>query len=268
MDYKESLKEDLHRDPKDLEEEADRARGDVEHTLDALGRRLSPGEMLDQVVRKFKHEGGDFGSNLAAHFRNNPWPALLTGAGLIWLIASSRRTSDDDYYYETGYDEEAQRSGALRERASRLTSSAQRMAGGAAEAAQRASDRVGEAAHRAGDRVARASRAGARRMREYGREYGDVTRDQPLLLGALAVAAGAAIGALLPVTEVEERWYGEARDAATERMREAARSRAADVKAAAAEAATAAKQRLQQGKEHTNGREAQRGSDGGSTAPG
>ena len=58
--------------------------------------------------------------------------------------------------------------------------------------------------------------------------------EQPLLLGALGLAAGALIGALLPTTEAEDRLLGDARDktvksvARTSRTRhEAARDNAA-----------------------------------------
>lgn len=46
-----------------------------------------------------------------------------------------------------------------------------------------------------------------------------VVREQPLVLGALGLAVGAAIGALLPGTEAEDRLMGESRDAVLHRAR-------------------------------------------------
>lgn len=43
-------------------------------------------------------------------------------------------------------------------------------------------------------------------------------REQPLVLGAIGVALGAAVGALLPGTEVEDRLMGETRDAVADRV--------------------------------------------------
>jgi len=43
-------------------------------------------------------------------------------------------------------------------------------------------------------------------------------REQPLVLGAIGVAVGAAVGALLPGTEAEDRLMGETRDAVADRV--------------------------------------------------
>jgi ElaB/YqjD/DUF883 family membrane-anchored ribosome-binding protein len=43
-------------------------------------------------------------------------------------------------------------------------------------------------------------------------------REQPLVLGAIGVALGAAVGALLPGTEAEDRLMGETRDAVADRV--------------------------------------------------
>jgi hypothetical protein len=53
----------------------------------------------------------------------------------------------------------------------------------------------------------------SRALREQGRQGLDyVVRDQPLILGAIGLAVGAAVGALIPNTEAENRLMGETRD--------------------------------------------------------
>jgi hypothetical protein len=69
--------------------------------------------------------------------------------------------------------------------------------------------RAGDAIHRevthVGDRVSDLQRRAKRTLL-------DTLQDEPLILGALAVAIGAAIGAALPSTQVEDEWLGDARD--------------------------------------------------------
>jgi hypothetical protein len=119
------------------------------------------------------------------------------------------------------------------------------VAGGAAglrDSVAGAAERVGEAAsaayHRVADaassvaegvgsgvsdttrRLSHASHDARDRLGEAGDYLGDssrrgldwVLREQPLVLGAIGLAVGAAIGALLPRTETEDRLMGETRD--------------------------------------------------------
>lgn len=61
------------------------------------------------------------------------------------------------------------------------------------------------------------SRWAAERGRYYGRSmqrsFTQVMQEEPLILGAVAVAIGAAVGAMLPATRQEHAWMGPARDA-------------------------------------------------------
>ncbi|MCB4825051.1 DUF3618 domain-containing protein [Roseicella aerolata] len=104
---------------------------------------------------------------------------------------------------------------------------------GAADAASSAAESVREtagsvadsmrgAASMAADRAAGTGqeiRAQAGEMGEQARQ--GVTwlmREQPLVLGAIGVALGAAVGALLPGTETEDRLMGQTRDAVADRV--------------------------------------------------
>lgn len=154
--------------------------------------------------------------------------------------------------YSDPYDDRP----SLAARASQAVGDAAR---GAAEATRRLSDSVTGAASRAGEAagsawrgtsdaagsaasgVQQAAASGARRAADMGqgartyadrmghgaRAYGEsaseglgwMAREQPLLLGAVGFALGAAVGALLPRTETEDRLMGETRDAALEQAR-------------------------------------------------
>ena len=74
---------------------------------------------------------------------------------------------------------------------------------------------------------------GARERMDHARERMDHARErvdrlleeQPLILGAFGLAAGAIIGALLPTTETEDRWLGDVRDKAVRNAAQTSRAR-------------------------------------------
>jgi ElaB/YqjD/DUF883 family membrane-anchored ribosome-binding protein len=69
--------------------------------------------------------------------------------------------------------------------------------------------------HRASD-AAGMAREGMDHAGQYAqrttRAVGDFLREEPLLAGAIGIAIGATIGALLPATEVEDQLFGDTRD--------------------------------------------------------
>lgn len=91
-------------------------------------------------------------------------------------------------------------------------------AGGIADSARETAEQVGEMASSAYRRVTdAASSADPRGYARDARHNADrgmrwMLQEQPLLLGALGLAVGAAVGALIPGTEVENRWMGETRE--------------------------------------------------------
>jgi len=76
------------------------------------------------------------------------------------------------------------------------------------EARQRVLDARARAVHMA-NRAERAAREGYARLRDPARDFFD---DQPLVAGALAMAAGAALAGALPRTRAEDDWLGATRD--------------------------------------------------------
>ena len=62
--------------------------------LDQLRDRMTPGQVLDDVVRYFRgREGADFGRSLLSNVKENPLPAAVTSVGLAWLMATNGRTA-------------------------------------------------------------------------------------------------------------------------------------------------------------------------------
>jgi hypothetical protein len=103
----------------------------------------------------------------------------------------------------------------------------------AADATRGAAQRAASATRDTFDTMAEASRAGARGVTE---GYSYLFREQPLVLGAIAIAVGAALGAMLPSTPTEDRLIGETSDEAKARVKSEAKSRADDLSNAASRA--------------------------------
>jgi ElaB/YqjD/DUF883 family membrane-anchored ribosome-binding protein len=150
---------------------------------------------------------------------------------------------------------------SVTERASGLVGRAGATAGhmrdSAAGAMGQAADKAGGALHDARDAAGAATErlaASAHDVQHYAQDAADTARhyaydatdsarqgldwlmrEQPLVLGAIGVALGAAVGALLPGTEAEDRMMGETRDAVAERAKATAQEGYERVKETAGE---------------------------------
>jgi hypothetical protein len=185
-----------NRDPEQLERSAERIRADLDATLDALERKLSPSQLLDRSLDYLRDHGGDLAVAVGDSVRRNPVPILVTVAGLGWLIATAVRsrasidvTPLDDTDIDDTLDDEFAESSAYAE-----------------------PHTVRSRFH---DRVA-AARARTRQA-----QYRAVSalEERPLLFGGLAVALGALLGAIIPRTEYEDKVVGQVRDRAVERAK-------------------------------------------------
>ncbi|MBR0666112.1 DUF3618 domain-containing protein [Roseomonas hellenica] len=294
----------------EIERDVERSRARVSDTIDELRARMSPGQIMDQVVDYARSSGGaEFLRNLGGSVRDNPLPVLLIGAGIGWLALSGDRgraapapvgrralpppPDDAEYlpeYDETGFGERGEfgdpashddASPRLGERVGRgaatLRDSAKSAAATAgetiSEAAGQATAAMRGVANTTSELAGRASRTGGAAAQQARMRYHDardavagaaeraksgwatMVEERPLLLGALGLAAGAAIGALLPRSEAEDRLMGEVSDAALgevkeaaeegyERLRDTLGEQAAEVKDAVADAYLDARDRL------------------------
>src|SRR5689334_14308684 len=74
----------------ELKHDVDDERARVDATLDEIQRRLSPGQLIDEVLRHGRGAGTDFVANLGRTLAANPVPTALVGIGLLWLLMSPR----------------------------------------------------------------------------------------------------------------------------------------------------------------------------------
>jgi hypothetical protein len=273
--------------PNEIEREVESQRAQVEHTLDELKRKMSFGQIVDEV-------GGYIGAEdtrtalrkAGRQVRDNPIAFGLVGIGLAWLMLGGGGRSRDDMDWDDGWDDrgrghageavypgadggarygsaygspyddvpgggrdDARSGGSTLKRAARSVGEAvsgvgERLSGvvggvgeGVSQAAGGVSETVSVAAGGVAERLSSARDAGERRLRRMGEHAPDAGRygrrmrgaleetmeRQPLLVGAVAAALGAAIGAALPNTRAEHRWLGERRDALLEEAKRAAK---------------------------------------------
>lgn len=86
-----------NRDSREIQQDIRETRGDMDRTLDSLNERLSPRSLMNGAMDWFDSRPSG-GTSVAAEkagdmlqlIRENPLPALLTGAGIAWLIAESK----------------------------------------------------------------------------------------------------------------------------------------------------------------------------------
>lgn len=228
------------KDPAAIERDIDRTRASLGRTVDALERRLSPGELVDQALGMAREHGGEFATNLGRSVRNNPMPVILTGVGLAWMMASSNepRASGYSASYEDWTSPNASDSdsgGGTKERLKSGVSSAKSAVGAVGDSASRAKDTVRQSV---GSLGGKASEAGERiRMQGQRVRYGfeSLMEDQPLLVGAIGLAVGAALGAALPRTESEDRLLGETSDSTMRSVKDKAAQAYEEVRDTAAD---------------------------------
>lgn len=180
------IRMESYRDPDQLEREIDAQRQHVSRLVASLEDRLSPGQLAGQLFGAGKDGSKEFATNLSHAVRANPVPALLTAGGMLWLYAQRDRPIHRDPYEVTSTTEPG----------------------------------MGDKLHGKWD-----STKGKARLKAHEARMGfdNMLEDNPVALGALGIAAGALLGALLPSTESEDRWMGEIRDRVAEDLKSGAR---------------------------------------------
>lgn len=255
MSTADRIEAESHKDPARLEREIDQQRADIDHIVDALENKLSPGQLFDRLVNFGKGNGSELAQNLGATIKAHPLPALLTSVGLAWLYASRNEPAPSSV--DTGF----RRSGYV---GATAMSTGREMPGdgsdiGLGQRAQDLGDQVADTWDRASARVSQFSDqvtdklhgmtdtlhdasatvgAKTRQATDTARQqsmrarqgFNQMLDENPLALGAIGVALGALLAAALPITEQENQLLGKASDRVTDKARDAVRSTVADAR--------------------------------------
>ncbi|MAT13830.1 MAG: hypothetical protein CMJ46_01005 [Planctomyces sp.] len=91
---------------REIEQDIERTRGDMDETLDEMERRIHPRQLLDDVLEIFRTPGTSATSNreqvrqmaksTVRSVKDHPIPLLLCGTGLAWLAVESLSDSEDE----------------------------------------------------------------------------------------------------------------------------------------------------------------------------
>lgn len=210
--------------PEQLEREVDEERAHIAKTLHALEDRLSPGQLVDQVMDYGRRHGGEFSRNLVDTVTHNPMPTLMTAIGVLWMAIGQQRSQPGYQLNESirgfdtpssasyGVDEEYQTSdgaegfkskaehakGSLGEAMGSASSGIHERADDMRAQANKMRGRMEHARHSTGDQLHRASEGLQRSFEQ-----------QPLALGAMGIALGALLGASFPSTRREQELMGD-----------------------------------------------------------
>jgi len=167
------------RKPEDIESEIASTRAEMSDTLDAIQRKLSPGQILDQALSCVRSGSGEFASNFAGTIKQNPVPITLLGISLGWLMLSGRSSGGRYYsgdvageYYAPeaeGYMPEESMGSKMRgamQSAREKMSAALGKAGEAASSAQERAGEMAQGAHDTAGHVSESMRDTASSMRD------------------------------------------------------------------------------------------------------
>jgi ElaB/YqjD/DUF883 family membrane-anchored ribosome-binding protein len=221
-----------------IEADLNQSRHRLNDTLEALGQKLSPGQMVDEVLGLAQGQAGEFAGKLGRQVKDNPLPTLLIAAGVGMLLLNRNQSgansnvSADDWQHERRYRslEEARWSTPrnIGESDSDYEERVHHVYAKTLDLKQKA----GEAVHEFKDRVKRtvegvkANAEGARErmahvlsdakhsVQDQARKLGSAASnarhsaenfydDSPLAAGAIALAVGALIGSATPLSRPE-----------------------------------------------------------------
>ncbi|MDP3740108.1 MAG: DUF3618 domain-containing protein [Hyphomonadaceae bacterium] len=223
-----------------LEADINRSRHALNDTIEQLGGKLSPGQMLDEALGLAKGQAGQFTANLGKQMRDNPIPVLLIGAGIGMLFMNRQNghahtalaVSHDEWHHEQRFRKlEGARAGlskmigetqeAFSHRLHEAEAAAMDLRQHAGEAIDSFKARVrsaGETLSHTAEGVRARMRAGAAQTAQFVSDQahnikagaGDVKHqaqdfydEYPLAAGAIGVAIGALIGSTAPLSSVE-----------------------------------------------------------------
>lgn len=222
------------KDPAELEREATRTRQQIDQTVHEIEHRLSPGQLLDQVLGTVREHGGELGRNLGGQVKENPAALILTGVGLAWLTLGQGRTSQNDSQmhsdtsplYASPDWSGTVKGGDAESSVSSAKDSIKRAAGSVRDKAAATKDKYRDARHSVADSAHKGKAKildaklhmhdSVQRSSQRAKELFD---EHPLLVGGLGVAIGAALGAFLPPTETEDEMIGERSDKMTDKLK-------------------------------------------------
>lgn len=247
---------------REIAADIDRTRESLDRTVDAIVGKLTPSQLLMELAHVFRSGSSSVVSRVVDTAREHPVPATIVAAGLGMMLweRSERSSAAGPYRLHDEYDEyDAGRPGGIQrvtekareatsgvaetlgdvkgtvqEKAHHVTEAARESAHHAREAVTEKLHDARETTHQAREAVrerVQGAKEEARHLKESARRQVKQARigfwqtmdQQPLVVGGIAAALGAAAGLLVPRTARENELMGEASERVRERAEDAGR---------------------------------------------
>ena len=194
--------------------------GKVEKAMDRVGETIS--EATEPALEMMGRAGTtirETGMSVAGGMRRNPIPVALIGLGLGMLMVRRFRGKGNGYDYElprrTATTHQRFEGSAARYGSNRY--------GSTEGTVDRVKDTASDLAHRSTEALSNLGTKAKDSAAAMSTGFGRILRDNPLALGAVAVAAGTAVGLALPTTRLEDEYVGEAGEKLVDKAQEVAR---------------------------------------------
>ncbi|HYP88570.1 MAG TPA: DUF3618 domain-containing protein [Polyangiaceae bacterium] len=235
-----SRSEDTDKSSDDLRAEVEQTRERLSREVEAIGTKLSPEHIkteakrvikdkVDRGEQQIRQKVGTAADSVSSFVGENPIPLALIGAGLGWLLYNARSKQGErgaqmnyaaygrsEVWDDFGNDSSRGGSSAVRgverklhQLRDKVRDGAETVKHSASEKANFARQKVNQLEHAAHDELDRARDVATNTFAE-----------QPLLLGAVALGVGIAVGLGLPATESENHLVGQYRDKLVSRAKD------------------------------------------------
>jgi ElaB/YqjD/DUF883 family membrane-anchored ribosome-binding protein len=245
-------------DPDAIRSDIEQTRAEMTETIDAIQERFDPQHLKEQAKEQVREQaqeakvmirdatvgraermlssaresakGGS--SSMLETIKENPIPAALAGIGIGWLLMNRRSSATGGQIQYQSQSTTGETVGRAQEQAGQITSQAQERAGQmASQAQERAEQMAGQARYQ------------ARRAED---RFQQMLQENPLAVGAVALAVGAAVGLAVPETRKEHELMGETRDSLMQQAKSTAQDTLQRAERVAEEAQRSATQAAKQ----------------------
>ena len=243
--------------------EAEGTRANLASTLEQLRTNLQPANVMEEVVSNARIGAASVADNIVGVAKQYPIPSVLVAAGsaLIMRLFSKRDDGGADVGSAYGSRPVSGRvAGAARPRPPMLRNPssfssapgraaqagttladarsgiADSLSAGTAALRRQAADAYASTSSQAGDAMQSMSRYLPSDRGEVKSKLATLLEEQPLVLGVIGLAIGAAIGAALPKTETEDSLMGSTAHRLRDTATDAARHEVDEMRTAAGEA--------------------------------
>ena len=247
---------DSYENPEQLRAEIEDTRAEMSQTINEIQERLSPENVMDQVKEKVREATigkvervmnrvgetiGDVteparevvmetGRSAADVVWRNPIPVALIGLGLGMIAMRAFRRGN-------GYDYDERHSSSRMPRQSYTDRQTEygwdRTEHTSTGSLNRVKETASDLAHRSTDALNNLSTRAKDTASSVGTRVEHMFRENPLAVGAVAIAAGTAVGLMLPSTRFENEYIGETSERLVDKAQEVAREAIDKVQSAA-----------------------------------